>query len=189
MAPRLIKCQYCTKVDSLKEAMVRGKKGFYHPQCYELFEKEQKQREVELTEWDNLYNHILKLHNLEILPTPFIVRLQELRNGTMTLNGKKLKKYKQGVKYSAILKAYELSESKIKYALNTKHFETDIQALNYCYMIMVNEINAAYERLRTQQQNKKVNKATVISDIEQLEDERPIKIEKKKYKRDISDLL
>lgn len=151
---RQVTCHHC-KQKGDKEIMLKEGKKYIHKECREFLNKENQ-------EWDELYQYLLKLHDIVRLPIPNIVRLQALRNGNDIKQGKEYKKYKMGVPYSLMLEAYKLAEDKIKMIIKTKlNGQNDAKAINYCISIMLSMLNEAWKNRKKAQQDESKRKKTM----------------------------
>ena len=106
-----VKCQWCNKKDN-KEIMICEEKGtdkcnkngtekkvrkYYHDSCFIEYQKDKQFKEQETKELDELYRYLLNLHNVKVLDARMMEKIQDLRNGTIKVNNKKIKRYKEGV--------------------------------------------------------------------------------------------
>lgn len=144
MLARPVKCPICTQYGD-REDMILEDKRFYHKEhCHPklLKEKEVKKRENE--QWDALYQYIIKLHDLVVLPTGNITRLQDLRAGYTMRDGKKVRQWKTGPDFALMLDAYKLAEESIKWCIiNKLDSGNDVKAINYGISIMIDKLNEA----------------------------------------------
>ena len=177
---RQYKCKYCKEFipcEELFQVPQRDRKGNikhtktgkisyyrYHKKCYE-FLKEEKQG------WDNLFQYVLDTYFIKTVPSPIIIRLQDLRNGSSRL-GKQIQ-YKQGYKYQTILGCFKSHEDYIKNAIRDKDFKTDVQKGNYIMAIIEGQINQFYLEEEKQRVNKKINTQKLQMDIKNSQE--PIK--------------
>lgn len=144
-----VTCKQCgkkelyPKTDMYIESNEKNKqrKIYWHYDCWEFKCNEQK-------ELDELYNTIKDIHGYPSLPPPFFVYLQDLRNGTIKLNKRKIKKYKEGVPYSVIRKAYEMNRKKIHWIKSNKNFKQTISELMYGFRIIESKINDAFKEIK-----------------------------------------
>ncbi|MGG0667838.1 hypothetical protein ABE073_04830 [Lederbergia citrisecunda] len=149
------KCKWC-KEDGEKEQMVcyekptnRFKKdgsvmmsrSYYHNACDELRIEDEVFKKKEAEELDGLYQYLLKLHNLELLDGRMFEKIQDLRNGTIKINNRKIRKSKEGVSYKQMLDTYQHVSKNIDYAIRTKQFKTKWNEFSYVFSIMVNSLN------------------------------------------------
>jgi len=134
---------------------------YYHHECWEF-------KNNEVKELDELYNVIKEMHKIIDVPKAFFVHLQNLRNGTITLHGKEIKKFKKGVPYHIIKKAYEMSRKKIQWAKGNKTFKSSISELMYGFKIIESKINDAFKEIKKQKikENLYVNPDHSYSDYE-----------------------
>ncbi|WP_237391839.1 hypothetical protein [Paenibacillus dendrobii] len=103
-------------------------------------------------EWDDLYQYIIKLHDLVVLPKGNITRLKDLRSGFVMKNGKKVKQWRTGPDFNLMLDAYKLSEDSIRWCIKNKlDGSNDVKAVNYGISIMIDKLNEANERKKNRQ--------------------------------------
>lgn len=150
--PKIVKCQHCEQKDTTSDLMIKGKKGYYHPDCYKKFEKHQAFIDKELQERDLLWETIKEIHNLIDIPDGFMSQwVQKYRNG-MIIGKDAIKKYKKGVPYIVMRDAYLICRREIEATKKNIEFESDIQELIYCFKIIQGRVNDAYRK----QQKKKM---------------------------------
>jgi hypothetical protein len=161
-----VKCFIC-KEKSEKETMVCVEKGkekitrrYFHQDCYREFLHEQEIKEKDLIELDELYKYIINLHSLTLLDGRMMEKIQDLRNGSIKINGKKIKKYKQGVPYSKILDTYKYLNEKIDYILRSMQFQAKWNEFSYVLGTVINNLNTlnAIEKA-----NKQIDKPPIIN--------------------------
>lgn len=134
--------------------MQKEKKGYIHTdKCFSAYLKDQEFKQQE-TEWlDKICKHIVDIHGLLVIPQQTVIRLQELRNGTILLAGKKVKQYKNGVPFDLIYDAYQLASDSIKWCIvNKLNNDKSIKSINYGFAIMQGKINEAYQRKQRRKQ-------------------------------------
>ena len=149
------KCKWC-KEDGEKEEMIcyekptkRFKKdgsvmmsrSYYHKACDQMKIEDEEFKKKEAEELDALYQHLLKLHNIELLDGRMFEKIQDLRNGTIKVNNRKIRKSKEGVTYKQMLDTYEHMTKNIDYVIRTKQFQTKWNEFSYVFSIMVNSLN------------------------------------------------
>jgi hypothetical protein len=98
-----------------------------------------------LKELDELYQYLLELHSFEVLDGRMMEKIQDLRNGSIKVDNKKIKKYKQGVPYSLMLDTYKYLGSRIDHIFKTMQFQTDWNAFSYIFGTMIKNINTIKE--------------------------------------------
>lgn len=149
------KCKWCNQygeMSSMKCYTVKtgkitktGKESvrnsFYHEECDVLRKKDEEFKEKEAQGLNILYEHIKSLHNLDVVDGRMFMRIQDLRNGTVTYNGKKLKRYKEGVSYSNIYATYRHLDKSIDYVMRSKNFKNTWNEFAYVFSMVVNNIN------------------------------------------------
>lgn len=149
------KCKWC-KENGEKEVMVcyekptnRFKKDgtimmvrtYYHHACDSIRVAEEEFKQQEAEELDLLYRYLLKLHNIDIIDGRMFEKIQDLRNGSVKVNNRKIKKSKEGVTYKHMLDTYQHVSKNIDYAISTKQFETKWNEFSYVFSIMVNNLH------------------------------------------------
>lgn len=160
----------------------------YHPKCLEDFLEEQKFKQKEAEELDELYMLIKDIHKLDVVPsTMFSLHIQPLRNGEFRL-GKKVKKYKQGVPYHLMTEAYKLSAKSISYWKENKTFDTAMGELKYGFAIMVDNLPLAKKRI-DQNRKAKIAAEQQLQDILQNNEQyEQVEYKYKKKKEDVIDI-
>ncbi|WP_431785903.1 hypothetical protein [Paenibacillus lactis] len=136
--------------------MTQEDKRFYHKEyCHPKFLKEKERKRIENEQWDTLYQYIIKLHDLVVLPTGNITRLQDLRAGFTMKEGKKVRQWKNGPDFALMLEAYKLAEDSIKWCIvNKLNGSKDAKAINYGISIMINKLNEANANRKKKARNK-----------------------------------
>jgi hypothetical protein len=125
-------------VEKGKEKITRR---YFHSECHKEFLQEQELKEKDLKELDALYKYLLKLHSIEVLDGRMMEKIQDLRNGSIKINNKKIKKYKQGITYSLMLDTYKFLNDRIDSIINSMQFQTKWNEFSYMFGTMVNNIN------------------------------------------------
>lgn len=124
-----------------KDGTVMMARSYYHKTCDQLRIKDEEFKKQEAEELDMLYQYILKLHNLELLDGRMFEKIQDLRNGTIKVNNRKIRRSKEGVTYKQMLDTYQHVSKNIDYAIRTKQFKTKWNEFSYVFSIMVNSLN------------------------------------------------
>jgi hypothetical protein len=159
LGERLVKCPVCGQYGH-KEDMVREEdKRYYHNEyCHDRYYKDKEATRIENEQWDDLYQYIIKLHDLVVLPKGNIARLKELRAGFVMKDGKKVRQWRTGPDYSLMMEAFQLAEGSIKWCIvNKLDGSNDTKAINYGISIMIDKLNEAFARRK-----KKVGKEKQI---------------------------
>lgn len=194
------KCQWC-KDNGEKELMHCDEKPtgkfnkngspkmfrkYFHPHCHDLFLNDKEYKRIEADKLKDLYDYLLNLHDLIALDERMMEKIQDLRNGTIKINNKKVKKYKSGVPYELMLQAYQYNANVIDDVMRKMRFEAKWNEFSYMFGIMtksVNDINI----MNIQKEKSDTFKSKVST--ESIE----INVKKKEVKKvdemDISDLL
>lgn len=153
------KCQWC-KENGEKETMVceetpTGKfnkngsekmiRRYYHFNCHNDFKEDKEFKMKEANELDELYQYLLKLHNLKTLDSRMFEKIQDLRNGTIKFNNKKIKKYKDGVPYSLMLLTYQHLQNNIAEIIRKMSFQTKWNEFSYIFGMVSKNVNELKE--------------------------------------------
>ena len=193
------KCQWC-KENGEKETMICDEKptGKYnkngtekvirkytHHSCYEEFIRDKEFKQQEAIELDQLYQYLLKLHSLNVLDKRMFEKIQDLRNGTIKINNKKIAKYKNGVKYTLMLDTYIYLQQRIDDVLRNMQFETKWNEFSYIFGMMINNLNEVQVATKLQE---KVNMPKQIN-VDSVEIKVNTKEKKRKDDLDISNFL
>lgn len=166
-------------------------KKYFHLECHKQFIKDKKFKEAENNKWSSLYEFVKSIHNLNVLDGRMIEQLQDLRNGTIKLpnSNKKIKKYKNGVGYDIILKAYQESIDEINYWKKAKQFDKKYGEFAYCLSIVKSKINDVFENEKIIKKQEETFNKTIDNVIFYQEINIQNKTNKKKDELDISDFL
>jgi hypothetical protein len=172
---RQLKCYWCKNLDSkinLKcEEKLTGKynkdntpkmsRRYIHLSCEKESDEVKEMKQKEVKQWNDLYETVKKIHSIDFVDTRMIKKLQDLRNGTLSVSGKQLVKYKQGIPYHTIEKAYLSEREKIEYWLKNKPFDTKYNEFAYCFAIMEQGINEVIEKeMKLQKHNEQQKRFT-----------------------------
>lgn len=158
-------CQHCKEKSNIlemeKETIKTGKINkngkesvrnfFYHKECIKKHEEEKEFKKKEAEELDELYEFIKYVHGLDTVDGRMFKRIQDLRNGTITVNRRQIKKYKQGVTYEQMFIAYRHVETRIDKILRSMNFENKWNEFAYCFSVMVNNLNDAIAMKKKQE--------------------------------------
>ncbi|MFI2856912.1 hypothetical protein ACH6EH_07200 [Paenibacillus sp. JSM ZJ436] len=148
-------------------------KRYYHKgDCHNGLLKEREVTRRENEQWDALYQYVIKLHDLVVLPTANIVRFQDLRAGYTYKNGEKERQWKTGPGFDLMLEAYKLAEDSIKWCITNKlDNSNDTRSIYYCMGIMINKLNEANEnrKLRKERESAKLKTTTLDMQITEPE--------------------
>lgn len=120
-------------------------KRFYHKEiCYKKHEDAKAATQKENAEWDKLYQYIIELHDLVVLPKGNITRLKDLRAGFVMKNGEKVRQWRTGPSFGLMYEAYQLAEDSIRWCIvNKLDGSKDTKAINYGISIMIDKLNEA----------------------------------------------
>ncbi|GLI82553.1 hypothetical protein ANABIO32_02400 [Rossellomorea marisflavi] len=150
-----VKCKWC-KEKGEKEKMVceetqtknKNKNGtykmirkYFHADCHSSHLEDAEFKKRESDELKNLYDFLLELHGFKQLDARMLEKIQDLRNGSVKINGKKYKKYKEGVSYSLMLQTYQAIRSKLDYILRNQNLNNEWNQFSYLFGTMVKNIN------------------------------------------------
>lgn len=156
------KCRWC-KEDGERDDMVvyatptgimnkngteRMRRAYYHPQCDEEFKANEAFKRRESEELDELYQHILEIHELETLDGRMFEKIQDFRNGTIKVNNRKIRKSKEGVTYKLMLDTYKHIAKTVDNVLRTRTFQAKWNEFSYVFGIMVNNVNDVIQMQR-----------------------------------------
>lgn len=155
MKNRSVACRLCKKKEVYPQidmyVELTGKenktKKYWHHNCWEF-------KCNEMKELDDLYLTVKELHGYPTVPPAFFVHLQDLRNGTIKLHDKKIKRYKEGVPYRVIKKAYEMNRKKIQWVKSNKKFKQTISEMMYVFKMIESRINDAFKELKRMEAEK-----------------------------------
>ena len=106
-----VEAKYTGKLN--KNGTEKVLRSYYHHQCIQAYEQDKAFKEKERIEFDNLYQYLLKLHNIKHLDGRMIERIQDIRNGTVKVNNQKIVKSKQGIEYGDLLETYRYLKTKL----------------------------------------------------------------------------
>ena len=196
------KCQVCEEfaktseliVAEIKESSKLRKDGtpgltrkYVHPDCYPRYLERKYFVEVELKKLDDLYVHLLDLHGWETLTNRMMVKLQDLRNGSIVVKNDRYKKYKEGVPYELMLQTYKYISIRADIIKRTKRFKDHWNEFSYIFEVMVSNINEVSQLNARQQKHEKKMNAPIES--ETLEIDVPIRKKKPNDDLDITEFL
>jgi hypothetical protein len=198
-----VKCQYVkcgghvpiqekdTLIVEVKVSESGTKKNiYYHHECYPKYLKEQEFIRDELLERDELDRVVKSIYGFKLqLPAKFWWMIQDLRNGTNRFESFFKKRYKKGISYDIIREAYMLGKQDIEWAKMSKRFASLEQELRYGLRIMQSKLNDADRKIKTREQQAKINKAMEQVHIEDMRDNREVSFKRKQDDSDFSYLL
>lgn len=156
------------------------RRAFFHKECDELHKNDEEFKAKESEELDELYQYILKMHNLEVMDGRMFMKVQDLRNGTISLNRKKVRRYKEGVEYSRMLLTYKHIENRIDQVLRSMDFANKWNEFSYVFSMMVNNLN---ETSAIQKRNNRVKTPSEI-----VSDDFDIQVRKRPAREDSMDI-
>lgn len=163
---------------------------YFHSECHQRYLKDKEFKEKELEKLDELYQYLLKLHDVKSLDARQMEKIQDLRNGTVKVNNRKIIKYKSGVPYEWMLKTYQYLEFNIDQIINTKQFETKWNEFSYIFGTMQRNLNDVYLLLKEQKKQEKAHENMMKINVENnLEDMKIQTKSKRKDDLDISNFL
>jgi hypothetical protein len=194
----IVKCVWCKekndKTEMFCEEKPTGKfnkngtekkiRKYFHHNCYKLYKKDKEVKRIEAEKLDKLYQHLLKLHSLEVLDGRMIEKIQDLRNGTVKIHNKKIAKYKQGVPYDLMLETYEHITKRIDLVLLHTSFQTKWNEFSYIFGMVINNINEV--KMMNRRKHLQENEYKKSFEIEEINVNNH---KKKKDELDISNLL
>ncbi|OZB98130.1 hypothetical protein [Paenibacillus sp. XY044] len=140
--------------------MQREDKRFYHKEvCYKKYLDAKAATKRENEEWDKLYQYIIALHDLVVLPTGNITRLKELRAGYLIKNGEKVRQWRTGPSFELMYEAYQLAEESIRWCIANKlDGSNDTKAINYGISIMIDKLNEANQIRKSKKNQERAQK-------------------------------
>ncbi|WP_413986382.1 hypothetical protein [Paenibacillus polymyxa] len=186
---RLLKCPICSQFGAKEEMVRETDKRYYHKEyCHGKYLRDREATRIETQQWDDLYQYIIKLHNIVVLPKGNITRLKDLRAGFEVKSGKKSRKWRTGPDYGLMLEAYELARENIRWCIvNKLDGSNDTRAINYGMSIMIDKLNEAFARRvawKRQMERREIDSETKDTYIEEIK-----YISKKSTNNDISDFI
>ncbi|WP_405169413.1 hypothetical protein [Paenibacillus sp. FSL H3-0286] len=155
MAERLLKCPICEQYGHKVNMIHEVDKRYYHKEyCHGKWKANKEATRIENQQWDDLYQYIIKLHDIVVLPKGNITRLKDLRAGFDTKSGKRERKWRTGPDYELMLDAYKLSEDSVRWNIANKlDGSNSVKAINYCISIMIDKLNEAYAKRKKKEQS------------------------------------
>jgi hypothetical protein len=163
---------------------------YYHPECYPKHLEHQEFIKKDLQQKDELNETVKKIYNLNFdMPKRWWGYIGDLREGTNRHEKFWKKKYKQGVPYNVIKEAFLLSVQDIQWARMSKNFKTIDKELQYGLMIMQGKVNDAYRKMKTREQQTKINEALEQTQIKEMSENREVSFKKTEKDKDYSYLL
>lgn len=147
MGRKLI-CQWCgdkspkSEMQQVKVGITTKVNKYYHKnECYEAFLKEEEFLAEEAIKKDNLYNTVMNIYDIKVLPKSFYMQIEGLRHGNRVFKRQNMgKRYREGYDYDLIEESYEYSKDSIEWSLENKAFTNLANALNYGLSIIINNI-------------------------------------------------
>lgn len=147
MGRKLI-CQWCgskstrDNMEQVKVGVTTKVNKYYHKEdCYQAFLEEEEFKKVEAVKRDSLYETIMKIYQVKVLPNTFYMQIEGLRHGNRVFKRQSMgKRYREGYEYDLIEEAYLYSEDAIDWSMDNKAFTNLANALNYGLSIIINNI-------------------------------------------------
>lgn len=179
--PRQVKCRYCNEFLPIDDAIVIVKnnskgnpvKTFLHKQCEIEYQELLQYKENEVMWFNELYEHIkgvLGYTNEQQLPRYLIIRLQDLRNGTIIQRGVgRVIKQKEGYKYDIILNTFLTHGDDIRWSLSNKTFKNEHQKINYMMAIIDSNINDVYIDMHNKQTIKNIEERNNLMEQDNMQ--------------------
>lgn len=109
-----------------------------HKKCHE-------DREKERMAWEKVYEYVKEKCFGKVVPSAFITRAMDLRNGSSRM-GRVIAK-KEGYSYEIIYKVFEEYEDEIVTYVSSKEFNNDSQRANYVMAIVENLLKTRYDNI------------------------------------------
>lgn len=193
------KCKWCKedgeKLDMICHSKPTGKfnkngtekliRSYYHPLCESAKLADDEFKEAETKELDALYNHIRKVHNIDVLDGRMFEKIQDLRNGSVKMGSKKVTRYKEGVTYSQMLDTYLYIQPRVENIILSMSFKTKWNEFSYIFGTMINNLN---EVKSMQKRKERSERPTSITSTDfDIKVNKPVT--KKKDEMDISEFL
>lgn len=144
---RPVKCPICAQYGQKDDMKYGDDKRYYHVEyCHGKYLKLKAETARENQEWNNLYQYIIKLHDILLLPKGNISRLKDLRAGYENKNGSRTRKWRTGPDFALMLEAYSLAEQTNRNAINNKIGEwAVVSQINYTISTMLGYLNDAFK--------------------------------------------
>lgn len=159
---------------------------YFHSKCHELFLNDKEYKKNEATKLNDLYIYIRDLHGLISLDERMMEKIQDLRNGTIKIANKKVKKYKSGVPYELMLQTYRYNANTIDDVMRKMHFKEKWNEFSYIFGIITKSVNDV-NLMNIQKEKIDAFKSKVSTESIEID------VKKKEVKRvdemDISDIL
>jgi hypothetical protein len=196
-----VKCQLCNEHVPISEkgtltvevkvskSTGMAKNNYFHPECYPKHLEKQDFLLKEREQKDELNETVKKIYSLKFdLPHRWWELIADLREGTNRYQKFWKKKYKQGVPFNVIKEAYLLSVQNIEWARLNNKFKTTDQELRYGLIIMQGKVNDAFRKMKTREQQDKINEAMEQVHIDDMKENREVSF-KRADTKDYSYLL
>jgi hypothetical protein len=184
--PRQYKCKWCGEKDYDNQMVIvqKGKQKIrYHKlNCYPAYLRDQEFKEKERKEKAELYETIMRIHNIEIIPPSFFPFIEDIRNGNILFGKIGSKRYKAGYPYHLIKATYERMEEEILKWKQIKGFKRKIDEMKYALAIVKNYLPDVEEQLeieKQQQKREEKSRQEVIEDFQEREYFEEIQVAKK----------
>lgn len=115
---------------------------YYHKdKCYEDFLAEEEFKREESIKKDSLYETVMKIYDIRVLPKSFYMQIEGLRHGNRVFKRQNMgRRYREGYGYDLIEESYMYSRDSIAWSLENKAFTNLANALNYGLSIIINNI-------------------------------------------------
>ncbi|NBI31007.1 hypothetical protein [Chengkuizengella marina] len=172
MARKVIcKLESCKKKDSSDNMILhihevesgRTYNKYYCKGCYQNFIEQQEFLKKEQKEMDQLIEIIKVVHEIDNVPGQFYPFLQDLRNGSSIVMGKKNRRYKEGFAFKVISETYRKYQDDIRYWKNRKNFEgSTLKELRYCLAIVIDKIQMVKKQINQLEQQEAREKTKEI---------------------------
>jgi hypothetical protein len=203
---RKVKCQECLEKQEFNEESMtfiekvsdsgRKTRKYFHTECLnkynekqEFLDKEQKLLD-ELVEVAGDIHEAPKPPNMSYqMPRVWYHMIQDIRNGTNRYTRGFKKKYKKGIPYSIIIRAYKMSKDAIKWSKMDKQFKEIGGEVRYGLAVVSNKIPDALKKAEREEHAEKIARAKQEKMMQEQHEEREVSYKKKKSSYDISDFL
>lgn len=178
---RKIKCKYCGEMIvniedlfSIFETNSIGKeqKISLHQHCCNQYTELMEYKKYEVKWFNEIYEHIKELllyTSEQKLPKSLIIRIQDLRNGTIIERGiGRVNKSKEGYPYQIILDTFLDNGDAIRWSFANKTFETENQKINYMMAIIDSNINNNYISFKNKLETSEIKQRDNIIEEEKI---------------------
>jgi len=156
-------CQQCRSKDYDENMIIvdvgKQRKRYHKEKCHNEYLEDQKFKNQEKKEFDNLIEAIKKIHEIGSIPNQFFSYIQDIRNGNELFGKIGQKKSKNGYNYKIIELTYLECQDSIDWAMNNVDFKGDtFNLLKYTAAIIKKKVAGVSEIYQRKKQQEKVVK-------------------------------